>query len=162
MKLIHVKGSDYSFIKEVYDYYILNTTATFKTSLSTIAELKKDILADHPKYPSYIVTMDDEQIGYCYISQYKNREAYDRTAEVSIYLKAESTHKGLGKVILKELESVAEKNGIKVLLGIITEENRGSVALFEQCGYSKCAHFSQVGEKFGRILDVVAYQKIIA
>ena len=46
-------------------------------------------------------------------------------------------------------------------MGIITAENESSVKLFERMGYEKCGHFKQVGEKFGRILDVVAYQKLL-
>lgn len=161
LDLTPIVEADFGFIKEVYDYYILNSTATFRTSLSTIDELKKDILVDHPIYSSYIITTDSDNVGYCYISQYKNREAYDRTAEISIYLRHDATQKGLGKKVVMQLESIAARNGIKVLLAIITEENRGSVVLFEKCGYTKCAHFKQVGEKFGRILDVVAYQKML-
>jgi phosphinothricin acetyltransferase len=62
---------------------------------------------------------------------------------------------------LKLLEPVAKNSEICVLIGIITGENKASIRLFEKCGYEKCAHFKKVGEKFNRLLDVVAYQKII-
>lgn len=59
------------------------------------------------------------------------------------------------------MEEDARKTGvIKVFIGIISVDNSGSVKLFENAGYVKCAHFRNVGEKFGKILDVVAYQKI--
>jgi phosphinothricin acetyltransferase len=48
-----------------------------------------------------------------------------------------------------------------VLVGVITAENKQSVSLFEKCGFEKCAHYRKVGEKFNRLLDVVAYQKIL-
>ena len=48
-----------------------------------------------------------------------------------------------------------------MLMGIISGDNAGSIKLFEKAGYEKCGHFRQIGEKFGRILDVVAYQKFI-
>jgi len=31
----------------------------------------------------------------------------------------------------------------------------------EKAGFSKCAHLKNIGEKFGKILDVVMYQKEI-
>ncbi len=59
------------------------------------------------------------------------------------------------------METVAHINGISVLVGVITAENKKSALLFEKCGFEKCAHYRKVGEKFNRLLDVVAYQKIL-
>lgn len=161
LKLIDLKESDFHLIKEIYDYYILNSTATFHTDLISIEELKSVILTTDPKYKSFLIEYEGETCGYCYISQYKKRQAYDRTAEITIYLKPEYSRKGIGKETLKLLESVAKNNAISVLIGIITGENQASIGLFEKCGYEKCAHFKKVGEKYDRLLDVVAYQKII-
>jgi L-amino acid N-acyltransferase YncA len=161
LRLIDLKLSDFNHVKEIYDYYILNSTATFHTDLISIEELKSVILIAHPKYKSFLIDYEGETCGYCYISQYKKRPAYDRTAEITIYLKPEYSGKGIGKETLRLLETVAKNNEISVLIGIITGENQASIRLFEKCGYEKCAHFKKVGEKFDRLLDVVAYQKII-
>ncbi len=161
LKLIDLKEGDFNLIKKIYDYYILNSTATFHTHIISIEELKSTILIANPKYRSFLVEYEGEVSGFCYISQYKKRPAYDRTAEISIYLKPEYSGRGIGKETLKLLESVAKRNGISVLLGIITGENQLSIELFEKSGYEKCAHYKKVGEKFNRLLDVVAYQKII-
>lgn len=161
LKLIDLKEGDFKLVKEVYDYYILNSTATFHTDLISIEELKSVILIAHPKYKSFLIDYEGKTCGYCYISQYKKRQAYDRTAEITIYLKPEYSGKGIGKETLKLIETVAKNSQVNVLIGIITGENQASIELFEKCGYEKCAHFKKVGEKFNRLLDVVAYQKII-
>lgn len=154
-------GSDFETVKEIYDYYVLNTTVTFAMRKVTLAELKETILIGHPKYKSFLITVNNTVCGFCYYSQYRKREAYDRTAEITIYLKPEFSGKGIGKQTLNMMEAVARENGIGVLIGVITAENEPSVALFEKCGYEKCAHFRKVGEKFNRLLDVVAMQKIL-
>lgn len=161
LKLIDLKETDFNLVKEIYDYYILKSTATFHTDLISTEELRSAILILHPKYKSFLIDYEGYICGYCYISQYKKRQAYDRTAEITIYLKPEYTGKGIGEETLHLLEKVAKNNEIRVLIGIITGENFGSIRLFEKCGYEKCAHFKKVGEKFDRLLDVVAYQKII-
>lgn len=158
---VEIKEKDYSLIKEIYDYYILNTTVTFSTEKVSIAELKKSILIAHPKYKSYIIKIEGNICGFAYLSQYRKRQAYDRTAEISVYLKPEFTGHGIGKQTMEKMESIARENGIAVLIGVITEENYNSVALFEKCAYEKCAHFKKVGKKFDRLLDVVAFQKIL-
>lgn len=161
LKLKALIPSDFNFVKEVYDHYILNSTATFHTEEIDIEELKEAILTDHPIYKSYVIQEDDVSCGFCYISQYKKRQAYDRTAEVTVYLHPDFHKRGLGTRILKMLEAEALNVNLSVLIGIITGENEASIRLFERCGYEKCAHFKQVGEKFGRVLDVVAYQRIL-
>lgn len=153
--------SDLELVKVIYDYYIENSTATYYTEKITVDELKEFIPVQHKKYKSFLIKVDSQPCGFCYISQYKKRQAYDRTAEVSLYLKTEYTGRGIGKIVLAYLEEVAKANGISVLIGIISGDNETSIKLFEKNGYEKCAHYKQVGEKFNKILDVVSYQKIL-
>ncbi len=162
IKLVDLQEKDFHVVKEIYDYYILNSTATFHTDLISVEELKSVILTGHPKYRSFLIDYEGETCGYCYISQYKKRQAYDRTAEVTIYLKPEYSGKGIGRETLNRLEKIAESNDICVLIGLISGDNQTSIRLFEKCGYEKCAHFKKVGQKFDKVLDVVAYQKIIS
>jgi len=161
LKLTALKKEDIEQVKDIYDYYILNTTATFFTNELTIEELKEMIRIGHPKYGSFLISCNNAVCGFCYLSQYKKRPAYDRTAEITVYLKPGFTGKGIGLFTLKEMEKLAGKSGFRVLIGIISADNKQSIALAEKCGFEKCAHFKQVGEKFGKILDVVAYQKIL-
>lgn len=161
VEFIPLQNKDFQIVKDIYDYYILNSTATFHTEKIIIQELKEAIFTDHPVYKSYLIETSGTICGFCYYTWYKKRQAYNRTSEVTIYLKPEFHGKGIGKITLDFLEKDSFKNGIKVLIGIITGENEASIHLFEKAGYEKCAHFKQVGEKFGRILDVVAYQKIV-
>jgi phosphinothricin acetyltransferase len=152
---------DLELVREIYNFYIENSTATYYTEKISVGELKEFIPVQHKKYKSFLIKVDNEPCGFCYISQYKKRQAYDRTAELSLYLKPEHTGRGIGKVVLEHLEKVARDNGISVLIGIISGDNENSIKLFEKNGYEKCAHYKQVGEKFNKILDVVSYQKIL-
>ena len=157
-----LKEEDFPTVKEIYDYYVLNSTATFHKEKVTIQELRDSILINHPKYKSFIIHYNHTICGFCYISQFKKRQAYDRTAEITIYLKKGYFGKGIGTQTIKMLEKTAFKHGIKVLIGIISGDNRSSIKLFEKCGFEKCGHYKQVGEKFDKILDVVSYQKILS
>ena len=161
LEFIDLQEKDFEVVKEIYDYYILNSTATFHIDKVSIQALKETIPVGHPRYKSYLIKYNGNTCGYCYISQYKDRKAYDRTAEVTVYLKPEFTGKGIGKLVLKKLEDTARQQGISVLIGIIAGDNDQSIRLFERCGYEKCAHLRKVGEKFNKILDVVAFQKIL-
>lgn len=156
-----IEEDDLSAIKEIYDWYIGHSTATFHTEPILIDQLKEFIYINHPLYNSYLINIGKEIAGYCYLTNYKKRQAYDRTAEVTIYLKPEFCDRGIGRIALKYLEERAKENGLKNLIGIISGDNAGSISLFEKCGYIKCAHFRNVGEKFNKVIDVVAFQKEI-
>jgi L-amino acid N-acyltransferase YncA len=156
-----VTDTDLAAILMIYNHYILNSTATFHSRKMSQKELEEFLFVSHPKYPSFLIKDNDEMIGYCFLTQYKKRQAYDRSAELSIYLKPEFTGKGIGPVALDHLEAAAKKAGIHVLIGTLCGENHASIRLMEKSGYSKCAHLKNVGEKFGKILDVVVYQKEI-
>jgi len=162
LQFIRLTEKDFPVVKEIYDFYALNSTATYHTQPVPIDLLRETIPVNHPWYKSYLLKERDKICGYAFFARYKNRSAYDRTAEVTVYLKSEYTGRGIGKIALKRLEDDAGKTGvIKVLVGIVSADNIGSIKLFEKAGYEKCAHFKEVGEKFGKILDVVAYQKIL-
>lgn len=161
IELRELKESDLAIVKEIYDYYILNSTATFHTQAISFDELKEFMYVGDAKYKAFLILFEGVVCGYCYFAPYKKRQAYAKTAEVTLYLKADSGGKGIGSYVLSLLETIALDNGINNLLGIITGENVNSIKLFERCGYNKCGHFVEVGEKFGRLLDVLAYQKIL-
>jgi L-amino acid N-acyltransferase YncA len=156
-----ITQADFPIIKEVYDYYIRNSTSTYYTENISVGELKEFIPVDHDRYKSYLIKASNECCGFCYYSQYKKRQAYDRTSEVSIYLKPGFTGKGIGGKSLEFLECAAKRKGIAIMIAIISGDNVHSIKLFENHNYEKCGHLKQVGEKFNKILDVVFYQKFL-
>jgi L-amino acid N-acyltransferase YncA len=159
IEFIPVTEKDLPKIKEIYDYYIVNSTATFHSEAITLEELREFLFLDNPKYPAFLIKEDDEIIGYCFLTPYKKRQAYDRTAEVSLYLKPGWTGRGIGKIAMKHLETAAKNAGIRVLITTLSGDNIASIRLGESLGFTKCAHLKNVGEKFGKVLDVVMYQK---
>lgn len=163
VKLVAAIKSDLEFIKDVYNHYIQHSTATFHTEIVEAIDMVDFIPFNHSVYNTYLIKQDNVPCGYCYFGAFKPRQAYNRTAEITLYLLPEFSGKGLGSLAVKELESVIKKStNIKTLLAVITGSNLNSIKLFEQCGYVKCAHYKEVGEKFGELLDVVSYQKFIS
>lgn len=161
VEFIEIEEKDLPEVKKIYNWYIVNSTATFHTVPIGFDQLKEFVYIGHSLYQSYLIYLNHEIAGYCLLTNYKKRQAYDRTAEVTIYLKPEFCRKGIGKIALRYLEDKAKGKGLKNLIGIISGDNKGSIVLFERSGFVKCAHFKNVGEKFNKILDVVAYQKEI-
>lgn len=146
----------------IYNYYIENTTVTFHTEPLTADEMKPILYHDDPLYLSFGIFDGDDFCGYAYMAPYKKRQAYRISSEVTLYLDPKHTGKGIGALALKLLENHAKKQGIHSFLAVICAENTVSVRLFAKEGYKKCAHFKEVGTKFGRMLDVVVLQKMLS
>jgi phosphinothricin acetyltransferase len=116
MKNIQFAGitdHDLAVVKEIYDYYIINSTSTYYTERISVDGLREFILVGHEKYKSFLIKTENDICGFCYISPYKKRQAYNRTAEISLYLKPEFTGKGIGKIVLNFLGEVAVNIGEK-------------------------------------------------
>lgn len=148
-----------SALAEILNYYVANTTVTFHTETVSVDDMKGKLFFDQPWYRSYTILNGDSVIGYCAVSQWKKQEAYRHTAEVNIYLDHNCTGKNVGTIALKHLEKFALQNKISTLIAGLCIENYPSKRVFEKNGYEHCAHFKNVGVKFGRVLDVIYLQK---
>lgn len=148
-------------VLDIFNYYVLNTTATFDTEPLTLDKIRKSVIHRNVRYKSFVIMDGQSMKGYVLISPYKLRQAYDLTAEVTIYLKPEYIGQGIGKRSLEFIEDIGKQNGFHVIIATISTENERSMRLFKDHGYVKCAHYKEIGYKFGRFLDVTCYQKIL-
>ena len=148
-------------IAEIYAYYILNTTYTFHCHVLNTEEIKSLVIFTNGRNGAFLIRQNDNIAGYVILGKHSEREAFDDTAEVALYLKPEFCGKGFGGHALRFIEDYAREKGFHVLIATICTENSKSIRLFERNGYVKCGHYHEVGKKFGRLLDLAAYQKIL-
>lgn len=161
-KIIKAEKKHLKNILSIYNYYIENSTATYYTHPLSLKEMREKVFFENKKYGTFLViNKENEIVGYCVLGQYNKKEGYNNTAEISIYIKPDFTQQGLGETAMNFLEKHAKKHKIHVLIGAVTQENIASKKLFQKCGYKQCAHFQEVGFKFGKILDDVYFQKIL-
>ncbi len=148
-------------VTDLYNHYVLHTTATFHAKALTVDEMRDIVFFENPRFKAFVILRSGVVCGYAIAAPFKSREAYGETAEVTVYLKPEVTGRGIGSRAVELIEDYAATNGFHALLALICGENSQSIRVFERNGYEKCAHYKEVGKKFGRRPDVVAYQKII-
>lgn len=148
-------------ILKIYNYYVINTTATLHINPLSRDKMREIVFFDDPKYRTYVIFKHKSICGYVTLTQYKNREAYDETGEVIIYLKPDCIGEGLGSLGLQFIEKHAKRHSFHALMAVVCDENKKSIKLFERNGYFKCGHYREVGKKFNHYMDVVAFQKII-
>ncbi|WP_163103265.1 GNAT family N-acetyltransferase [Peribacillus alkalitolerans] len=148
-------------ILEIYNDAVLNLTATFDLEEQTLEERTLWFHKYGGKYPLIVAKQEGEVVGYCSLSSFRDKPAYNRTAELSIYLSSKHRGLGLGKVLMEELIDRAKKLDYHTLIGGITSGNEASVKLHEKFGFELVGVFKEVGYKFNQWQDVHFYQLIL-
>lgn len=156
-----VEETDLEPVRQIYNEYIRTSTATFRLEPVSAETLKSFIFVNHPRYGAFLIRVRGEVAGFCFLTQFRNQEAYDRTAEIGCYLRPGFTRRGLGTRAVHHLETFAAARGIKTLIASVSGENAASLGQFRKIGYNECGNFRRVGEKFGRVLDVVYFQRLL-
>lgn len=149
-------------ITELYNYYIMNTTATYDWEPFTESEMAENLFRYGGPYLPYAVRSEDKLCGFCKLSPFNPKKGYRITAEVTLYLQPDFVGRGCGSVALRYMEETAKQSGIKNLIPIICSENSRSIAFFRKQGYEEQGRLSKVGYKFGRFLDTLYYQKTVS
>lgn len=146
-------------IAEIYNFYVVNTAATFEETPVSSEEISSRITkVQDANLPWIVALKDDEILGYAYATKWKERSAYRFSVESTIYLSSQAQGKGLGTQLYEALLVKLKSLGINNVIGGITLPNPASVALHEKLQMQKVAHFPQVGFKFGKWLDVGYWQ----
>ena len=69
--------------------------------------------------------------------------------------------KGVGRVLMKEIISRAQKLGHHAIISIIAVDNESSVLLHQELGFVEVGHLREVGYKFHRWRDINYYELLL-
>ncbi len=148
-------------ISSIYNHFVDNTIVTFDEKPITLTQTEKWILQVSEKYPWIVYEKDKDIVGYAYAGEWKSRCSYKHSVESSVYLKPGNDSQGIGSALYAELLEELRKLEIHVVIGGISLPNERSIALHEKFGFEKVAHFKQVGNKFGKWIDVGYWQLLL-
>lgn len=151
---------DLSAIKDIYNYAVLNTTATYDINPRD-DKYFADMLSEHTgKYLLAVYEDNGDIIGYVALSQFSRRDAYDITAELSVYVKADCQNKHIGTQLMEYALSYAQtENRFLTIVSLITSDNEHSIYLHKKFGFEFGGKIKNAGFKFDRLLGVDIYYK---
>ena len=150
-----VKPDDAADIVTIYNRYIAETTVTFETVKLSTVQMQQRIKEISHHFPYYVYETEGKVVGNAYVHQWKERAAYAKTLETTIYLSSDVKHAGIGSALMQQIIKDCRQLGYKVLIACITGENLESIQFHKKLGFVQASLFHNVGKKFGRWLDVV-------
>jgi phosphinothricin acetyltransferase len=147
-------------ITEIYNEAILTTTATFDIKPKTVAS-QRNWFKDHGKRnPVLVAVVDGKVVGWVSLSEYSARCAYADTVELSLYIKEVFRNQGVGKRLMTAVLAEGQKAGLHSVISRIAGGNDISIHLHKQFGFQDVGVMKEVGNKFGKLLDVYIMQKM--
>ncbi|MFM7963485.1 MAG: N-acetyltransferase family protein [Actinomycetota bacterium] len=155
--------SDAEAIAIIYNYEVETSTATFDLVPRSIEAQREWITARSGAF-SALVAEDSAAgvIGFAALSTYRDRAGYRTTVENSVYVHRDHQRRGVGRLLLGALLDVARDSGFHTVIARIDSQSSGSLALHESLGFVVVGVERQIGRKFGRWLDSVIMQKMLA
>jgi L-amino acid N-acyltransferase YncA len=150
--------ADLPFVAEIYTHESLYAYSTFETAERPLEDWRHKLASGDP----FVVAVDGGQVlGFAYSSPFRDRPAYHRTREVSVYLHRAARGEGLGTRLYAELLPRLRAAGFHTALALIALPNKASVALHERAGFEHAGTMREVGDKLDRMIDVGIYQRML-
>ena len=155
---------DLSAITAIYNYEVLNGTATFDIKPKSTEERQQWFdLHNKENHPLIVSENEEGKIcGYASLSPYREKEAYRSCVELSVYVAHDSRRQGIATALMSEIINLAKKDtNTHTIVSVITAGNEASKKLHERFGFDFCGTISEVGMKFGKYLSIDNYCLIV-
>ncbi len=96
--------NDAEALQKIYAYYVEETAVTFEYEVPTVEEFRNRMQHTLKFYPYLVAEEEGRILGYTYAGTFKDRAAYDRCVETTIYLSKDEKRRGIGSKLLDALE----------------------------------------------------------
>ena len=150
----------------IYAPYVSDTAVTFEYDVPTAEEFQQRIEHVTKRYPWLAAEEDGRILGYAYAAPFKDRTAYDWSAETTIYMDPAARRRGVGSLLYRSLEDELKKMGILNLyacIGVPEQEDEyltfDSQRFHRRMGYRTAGEFRECGCKFGRWYHMIWMEK---
>jgi L-amino acid N-acyltransferase YncA len=106
--------------------------------------------------PIWVMETDKKVVGWLSFNSFYGRPAYQKTAELSIYVAPDRHRQGIATKLLKKAIERSPKLGLTTLLGFIFAHNQPSLELFKKYQFQQWGYLPKVA-----VLDDIEKDLII-
>jgi L-amino acid N-acyltransferase YncA len=150
-------------IRAIYNVEVESSTVTFDLVPRSLEDQQRWIQDRSGAHAAIVAEHSDGTVtGFASLSPYRSRAAYSTSVEDSVYVATSSRGEGVGAVLLDALVAQATSHGFHVVIARIVGGHDASIALHSSAGFDHVGVEREVGRKFGKWLDVVVMQRVLA
>jgi L-amino acid N-acyltransferase len=145
----------------IYNHAVVNSTAIWNDVIVDL-ENRRNWWRGRTEagFPILVAVEGDAVLGYASYGPFRPFDGYRQTVEHSVYVAEAARRRGIARALLTALEARARAAGMHVMIGGIAGDNAASLRLHEKLGFTETARMPEVGQKFGRYLDLIFVQKV--
>lgn len=163
MNIDNATEDDLPELLAIYNDAVLNTTAIWNETEVSLenrrAWLRERLAAGFPVLAARNST--GRLVGYATYGTWRSIEGFKHTVEHSVYVCADQRGLGIGALLMNALIERARAAKLHVMVAAVESENRASIRLHKQLGFSITGQMPQVGRKFDRWLDLTFMQLML-
>lgn len=149
------RDDDAEAIAAILNAAIATRMATARLDPVDAADRRAWLHAHGERYPVWVATGHDDTVaGWFGLTPWSDREAYDLTAEVSVYVAPEWHGRGIGAKLLRHAIAYAPRLGIEVYVARVFTHNVASMRLFERFDFMPWGVMRGVARLDGVLRDV--------
>lgn len=164
MSLLTVRravAQDVAAILSIYNQGIEDRIATLEVDVKDMNYMNDWFNNRAERYGVLVAESDTDVVGWASINPYSHRCAYAGVGELSIYIRRDWRGKGVGRLLLAELEQFARNNDFhKIVLGTFPFNQSGQ-GLYRKMGYREVGIFKNHGMLDGQWVDVMWMEKLL-
>ncbi|RKE85636.1 GNAT family N-acetyltransferase [Rhizobium sp. AG855] len=147
--------ADLPAIRDIYNHAVEHTTAIWNDVLIDLDNRRVWLELRRAKgFPVLVAEIDGIIAGYASYGDWRAFDGYRHTVEHSVYVEKDHQGRGLGKALMAALIERARAGNVHVMIAAIEAGNTGSIALHTSLGFRVVGTHHEVGQKFGRWLDL--------
>ncbi len=146
----------------LYRHYVRNSVVTFDEKPPTLAAFRAKFRhLQKLGYPFRVArSPQGTLLGYAYVFPFREKSAFRKTVESSIYLGPAATGRGLGTALLGDLIEHCTSAGLKEIIAVIADQGaEASLALHQRFGFVETGRMGKVGFKFQRWIGIILMQR---
>ena len=153
-------AADLPAINAIYNFYVATSPATFDIEPTSDAfRLSWFEQRTSKGLPVLLAEARGEIAGWCALSDWSPKRAYDTTKDESIYMADDFRGQGLGRALLTAILGEAKRIGVQVVMAGVVACQEPSLALHRSLGFEQSALNVHMGYKLGAWHDVAYLQR---
>ena len=147
--------ADLPAILDIYNHAVAETTAIWNETLVDLDNRRAWFELRRTRgFPILVAEIDGRIAGYASYGDWRPFDGFRHSVEHSVYVEKVHYGRGLGNSLMAALIERATQGGIHVMVAAIEAGNTGSIALHKSLGFRLVGTHHEVGQKFGRWLDL--------
>ncbi|HXG70528.1 MAG TPA: GNAT family N-acetyltransferase [Gemmatimonadaceae bacterium] len=145
----------------IYAPAVVDCSTSFEIEPPDAAEMARRVERVAARTPWLVCVHGGEVVGYAYGGIHRERHAYQWSAEVSAYVRADIHRAGVARALYTSLFAVLVLQGFRNAYAGITLPNEASVGLHEALGFTRVGVYHGIGYKLGVWHDVLWLERAL-